>query len=354
MMKPLLGLLCGVLLCLSQGACQPHYQNTDRAAMNKIPLKPTCVGRYMISLPSGAPQEWTQDYGDYFKVDRLPYSVNTVDKFTALVEQRRDELAKASHDTEGHLLSEYRQTSPNSWLLLSRDNAVDIYTYNVERYVWTGHWGYRFAKGIATKKRALIDAEPDPLNDLVPIDNFTPPSQSGFCMDGAMVTAAFERGSTGPDVKIPGWKKSKISILVTEHQSEEDSDNANASFAKPIWRTFYWLDDDKNRFNEVRHMFAPEASGRWYPTKFDVLRRRELTLGGRLGQEAVWKTVDRRGDVVYRFEWDSIDELQNKDLPALVIRMDIGSYQEQDVIPTPPEADLFALWDAVLPTLHKR
>jgi hypothetical protein len=355
MMKLAAKTLLSVLLFLGFAACQPHYQNTDRSSMNKIPLRPTCVGRHIINLPTDAPQGWTQQYGNYLRIERLPYSINTLERFTALIEQRRNELASAPHDTEGHLLSEYKQTSPDSWLLLSRDSAVDVYTYNIERYIWTGHWGYRFTKGIATKGRSLIDADPDPVKDLLPIDNVNPPSQVGFCIQDAMMNGPPDRGMATVSVDVPGWRKATLVARVSEHGKEPEPDDLDRKNSSPPNRTFSFLDRDKFVFDSVRKMsFSDKASEGQMPTVFEVLRRRERLIDGRQGQEAVWKTVDRRGDVVYRFEWDSIDELQNRNLPALVVRMNIGSYQEQDVIPTPPEGDLFALWDAVLATLHKR
>lgn len=321
--------------------------------MNKVPLKPVCVGRYVISLPYGLPEEWSQEYNGY-TVKRLPYDISSEDAFHALVANRRKELASAKHNTETHLLSEFRQMDPNSWLLISRQGAIDIYTYNVEKYVWTGHWGYLFTKGIASEERAQVDAESDQSTGLVPINNFNHLPQAGFCVDEALVIAALDHAYASVDAYIPGWKKSRIFFTTAEHQTEEDASDADTSLSKPIWRTFYWLDNEKKVFEEVRREFASDTSDALAPTELHVLRRRELILDGRQGQEAVWKMVNRRGDVTYRFEWDSIDELKNPDLSSLIIRMDIGSNHDPEIIQTPAESDLFSLWDAVLPTLHKR
>lgn len=316
-------------------------------SMNKIPMRPVCVGRFQVDLPAQGRQEWSQSF-DEARVYRLPSSIQTQEAFWGEVEGRKQELASQPHDTEDSLLSDFRRYGEKSAMLLYRTSEVDVYTYKVERYLWFDDWGYRFEGGIAAKDKRDVGRYLDIFERIRPRDNLEATSAPGFCIDGALVVGSVSRLSASVDVKIPGWKRVAIGVGSSEANpppSEVVTRDAEESS----------VDAELKRTQEVNAIYAPHAGEiDTYPKEFDILRQHDRTVAGFVGREAVWRQKLNNGATLYNFVWHAVDHRQGPggNLGGS-ISMDVGNEREPEV-EAPSEEDLFTLWDAVLASARVR
>jgi hypothetical protein len=122
---------------------------------------------------------WSQEFDDS-KVSRLSFDIDTPESFWAFAEKRQRELANAQHDTEGHFLHLFKKVDTNSAILLFRESNIDVYGYNIERYLWLGHWGYLLKSGIGSDGISQLDSLGKVLSLLTPIDIAAAPQSTGF------------------------------------------------------------------------------------------------------------------------------------------------------------------------------
>lgn len=342
--------LPGGLLSLLLAACTPHAHDQDYAKMNPIPLQTYCVGRLLVDLPKQATFSWTQEFDDS-KVSRLPSDINTPERFWNLVEKRRDELAAAPHDTEGHLLYRFDNPSTVSAIVLFRESNTDVYGYNIERYLWTGHWGHLFKSGIANSDKGNLDHLVNTFNRLIPIDNrMNPPmapQQAGFCIDGALVTGEVGRISAGPTLYMFGMKGVSISVNAVENFPPSSDPALNSAYGG--------VEDKQRQIRMTREQIPGWSSDPDSPKDFIVLRKREHSLHGIPGQEVVYRQIFNNDKRSYRFLWLDTQRSNNR-LPSAGVQMDFTDEQDpaKPALPLPPEDQMFALWDAVLSSVRLR
>lgn len=339
------------VLAMAMAACS-HEMNKDYAAMNKIPMHTVCVGRMLVNLPEGGQMDWQQHF-DYAQVLRLATSVNDASAFWAMVEKKKNALASEKHNTEPSLLSGYLKVGDDAAMLLHRESASDVYGYDLDRYLWLGHWGYWF------ESKALFDNSQKnqfstfdkAFKQLVPINNLQPPKEPGFCIDGALVTGKIGPIWSGVSSSIKGWKN----ISVNAGASEDDGTRAKFSWEKvdhplPTSTPFddlemfkSWADESKRSDDDDRVI------------SFEVLRKENRQLAGMPGEEIAVKATLANGQEWYRFEWSSANDATRSRKSGFSLGLEAGAKDYTPrYAPPPPQDDLLGLWDAMSSSVKPR
>lgn len=327
---------------------QPTWEIPEMdARTNNIPLAPVCVGRLRIDLPASARHDWAQSF-DESRVYRLPGTIGTSELFWAEVEKRKRELEAQPHDSEGSLLSEFDPVRSNAALLFFRSSAVNIYTYEVERYLWLGDRGYRFEGGIANEEKKSVGHYTSVMDQLSARNDNEEPFAPGFCIDGAVVTGPLPQLVANVDVKVPGWKR--VSVVASSNEV-----NSPPSEALVVEGEDSSVDAELKRIQEVNEIYRPHAAEiETYPKEFDVLRQRDRVVAGLAGREAVWRQGLTNGATLYSFVWHTHDARQGpRGNLGGSVSMDVGDEREPGN-EVPPEEDLFALWEAMLASAKVR
>lgn len=340
-----------IMLAVAVVACG-HDGNKDFAAMNKTPLRTVCVGRMLVDLPKGGPLAWQQHF-DYAEVSRLPDTVKDSKDFWALVQSKKDSLASQKHNTESSLLSDYLKVGDNAAMLLHRESESDVFGYDLDRYLWLGHWGYWFESKalLANSEKSQFPTFDTIFAQLEPIDNFQPPAKSGFCIDSALVTGKIGPIQGGSSVKVAQWKGVSIDVST----SENDGSRAPRSWEKrrnpPTPPTPF--DDLGMMQDSAKESMKTSDSARI--VSFEVMRKKERRLAGMDGQETAVKLKLANGQEYYRFAWGSTDDATRPDKSGFGFQLEAGADQYTPDYATPPsEDDLLALWDATLDSLKPR
>lgn len=316
-------------------------------SMNKLPIRPVCVGRLQVELPIQGRQDWSQSF-DEAKVYRLSSSIQTQEAFWEEVERRKNELASKAHDTEESLLSDFRKFENNAAMLLYRTSEVDVYTYKVERYLWLHDRGYRFEGGVATEDRSHVDRYLGVFDRIQPNISDQDASAPGFCIDGALVVGSLPQISANVRVDIHPWDKARLHVGVGE------STTSSSGFEMTITGE-QTADAKLRRQQEAAKIYADHAGEiDTYPREFDILRRRDRAVSGLEGREVVWRRELVNGALLYTFKWHTIDARQGVEGRLGVnIGLDLGD-EDAPNKPAPPEDEMFALWDAVLASVKVR
>jgi len=320
-------------------------QDKDYSKMNTVPLRTQCIGRMLIDLPQKADLNWSQEFDDS-KVGKINAFLQTEDEFGTFVEKRRQELANTPHDTEGHLLHLFKKVDAYSAILLFRESNTDVYGYNIERYLWLGHWGYLLKSGIGNDGINQLDSLGKVLSLLIPIDiTAAPPQQPGFCIDGALVTGDVGGIDASISMKMPGWKKVSLYVATGENSRAQPSVNPNDTPYMDLEREYATI---RKLTKEIPGAEKDPA----YPKEFITLRKQERMVGGRKGQDVIWRQHLNNGAVLYQFNWSNIDPSGSSSHPGISLELKVGDQYEPSE--PPPESELLALWDAVLATLRPR
>lgn len=347
--------LAALVMMLS--ACG-HERNKDYAAMNKIPMKAVCVGRMLVDLPKGSPLEWQQQF-NYAKVSKLPAPIDDAQKFWAFVKKRKTELAQPTSAHPNGSLGVYKQVGENAAIMQFQDPELpsnpeltpDIYF--TERYLWLGHWAYKYQTGELFEKQAaaLLPRIEKTFGQVEPISNYDPPAKAGFCIDSAMVVGKIGPIWSAASANVKQWK----GVSVDAGAGEDDGSREKLSWQKTshALKTPTPLED-----LEMYESYAKESKRTNDDDRvvsMDVLRKRDVQLAGMKGQEIAFKLKLANGQEYYRFEWDSIDNAERTNKASFSFSLMAGSKDFiPDYVPPPPQEDLLALWDAMLDSLKPR
>jgi Tle cognate immunity protein 4 C-terminal domain len=338
------------ILAMGLVACGSSYKNKDYAAMNKIPVHSVCVGRMLVDLPKGGRMDWQQQF-DYADVSKLP--ISTKAQFDALVAERKGELEKPEFANPHGRIVNYEPVGDNAVLILFRPKHVSEMVLHIDRYLWTGHWGYRLKTGalLDDDAKSLIPRIQKTLSQLEPINNYDPPPQAGFCIDGALVTGKIGPIWSSPTVTIGGWKDVYVNVIAHED---------DGSRPVPSWQQGHHASAARTPYDQLDGIKSwAAASGRSSDddrvVSFEILRKRDKPLAGMDGQEIAVKAKLANGQEWYRFEWGSVGNRDRRDKSGFNAFLEAG---DKDYTPNysapPPEQDLLALWDAMLGSLKPR
>lgn len=305
--------------------------------MNAVPLKPVCVGRLLIKVPERSNINWTASF-DRSEVARIPLDESTTESFWETVEKRKSELEALPHDTESSQLGLYQTVGENAAIILFRDSTHRVSSYKMDRYLRLKGAAFRFETGSWPNKiKSEVQRNSQIFSKLSAHDARGNPVGAGFCIDGAAVIGDIGQIEAGLTVDLPQWKHTSLSIGTFELLPPAEEPTS----------AFQDLKDQQEGYSNAA-LRSPEVRQEpLYAKEFDILRKRERSVGGFAGQEAAWRKTLVNGAQVYQFIWQSQEPNGTPSQPGLVIQLSAGLERKPED-PPPPEEDLLALWDAVL------
>lgn len=327
--------------------------NKDYAVMNKIPMHTVCVGRMLVDLPRGGQMDWQQHF-DRATVERLPLNIGTSNAFWSFVDQRKVELEKPTKARPNGTLGVYKKIGDHAVIMQFRDGEIaDLQGYYTERYLWLGHWGYKYKTGGLYDNQAaeLLTEIETTFKQVEPISNFHPPQEPGFCIDGALVTGRIGPIWSAVSVAVKGWK----GVFASAGASEDDG-----SRTAPAWERDHDAIPMPTPFEDLGMIesWAEESRQSGDSDRvvaFEVLRKGHRPLAGMSGEEMAVKARLANGQAWYRFEWSSLDDATRAQKSGFALGLDAGAKDyTPDYTPPPPQEDLLALWDAMLSSLKAR
>lgn len=313
-------------------------RSQDQSSTNdmkaNIPLSIQCVGRLEIALPSPSSAAWNQEVG-VFSIERQR-SADRLDFFRQ-VEAREQDLHSQNHEKEGYILRAAEDIG-GLRVLFYRSSPVDIYTYNVEAYMWPGNGGYRLSTTVATGEKPQVPALLDFVKDMHPIGAGAVAPSGAFCLDGLYLDKGNQRLLASMQATIREWHGARAWVSVLENEN---------SLADEALDIHYDIERERNAAKDILAEDPSAASDPGYPKTVKSLRDGTRDLDGMPGQELVWKKVLNSGVEVYHLRWQT-DTAPN----GVTVGMDVGD--EDDPVPSPRQEEIIALWDAILSTLRQR
>ena len=347
------GLVLSVALLLAGAVTQTPAQAPstipfpkDRNAMS---WKTECVGRVLIDMPTDRPRSWSNEFDDA-EVRRLQRPLN-LSQFWSGVETVRDQYAKQSHRTGSSRLGHYERVDARkaAFVMGYRSDASFFGPFMWRFLHLDDQHAYEFKQSLSTGNtppspelfKPYIERYSPVLSRLTPLRDGEIPSGEGLCIDGALVSGdTGKNAKAGLSIEIAKGSYLGLGYLENNHEAAMYSGFETLKF-----------DEDRAR---VGLTFQNEPEGY---KEFKVLRRRERTLAGLLGQEFITRTTLNNGRTFYRFKF-LIKGGQGLLEPTLSIHMgtpDTAKSADGVVYATlPPESELMALWDSVLATLRLR
>ncbi len=305
------------------------------------------VGRLLIDLPRGRPQRWIQSF-DAAAVRRLhrPMAQAT---FWVGVEGVRAHYAGRPHRQHDSCLAHHeRHEAESEAVVIGYASPHSFWAPELWRFV------HRGAQHAYEWKVTALDTENQPpspelwgphlrasqavLAGLQPLPEGELPRTEGLCLDGACIA-----GDTGPNAQVA----LTVEIAPGTHLGVGYQENRRGC----ILNTAAQLLQAEQVRAEAAQAQAQDGQGL---RDFALLRWRECPLGGLTAQEFITRSRWGDGHVQYRFmAWVSggLDSLLT---PTLAVHLTTPARPGQALADLPPESDLLALWDSVLPSVQQR
>jgi hypothetical protein len=324
-------------IAITQPACQPGdlFPAKRTPLMNELTtnMKTVCFGRYLVDVPQKA--EFTMGFAesDVVTIEPVEPRASSNAAFQNRIAAHETELGQLKHDTEGtRLRGAYDLAENRGKMFLYRDNAQSQRMIVVEAMVRhaSGEWLLKYKtsdKNVAEVKQEFVDVaanlQPRSMNDV--------PTSPGACIRDSLLNRTPNYGEQfagGARIEDLSWSLS----LRSETSKRSD-------YGKPLLK----------RADESIDMAGGFSSG------IKVLRKREITLDGRKGEEFVAlypgkgvaslsATLELYGDATYK-------------VPTLKLIMEANRLSPPDpndkrVFLSDDEA--LAVWDAVLKSIRPR
>jgi hypothetical protein len=130
--KHLLTALLTVVLCGCDLFVTPVNAGEKNMTELTKTMRPVCFGRLVIEIPAVAKTDrWNQKVG-YTNIESVAYPSPNRKSFDAKNAQREKQLITSPHKTDGVLLKDRSQLSPDSVLFVYREDKNDTYLYQLD------------------------------------------------------------------------------------------------------------------------------------------------------------------------------------------------------------------------------
>lgn len=303
--------------------------------------RPWCVGRFVFDRP-GASEISSQRYE--YDGDKIKTAYVSLESYQASADSREKELrTKIRMDPgtgkeTGHAWLE-KAFSPvkNSRVLVfqSGDAKYVKLPFDTESYIYEGHTLFHMVGGVGS---SAIDQVEGIYNDTVrrlkTRDNWTIPTESGFCIDGGIVTGS---STTTEEVSqsfalMPG----RPALLVINMRDSVDADQK-----EPLAKTLPQLKAQLNRL----------------PGHYRILREGKRIVAGIDAEKVLFELKDG-GITSYRFYLLAPGDPSTLAKPHTAIQLLLGA-SSPDLTPDQATSPVDAtgaleVWDTLLNSLHLR
>ena len=338
-------LLCGHVAAQTSWPTPPNPQDSG----TNMSWKTHCVGRVMMSMPEDRKLTWSAQF-DNAEVERLqPMSVQ---QFWDGVEVVRQRYLNQAHKKFTSRLAHFEKIGNNAAAIIYYDNDVSLAGAMLWRFVYLDEThAYQMQSILGTgRKEAPTPALFQPyiqrytpgLSHIHPLAPGQIPSRDGLCVDGAVVGGETDRNASAALISEIAFG---TALVVTYREN---------LYQVAIYNGDEDLKYDEDRAKSMLDYNAPDGF-----REFKVLRKRDHTLAGLVGQEFVTRTTLNDGHTFYRLKWTvkgALDSGVSK--PRIVVHLNTPQTATDAVgkpyDKLPPELELFKLWDYALSTFKWR
>lgn len=325
----LIGALCAVAL----GGCTSNHAGEKNMIELTKTMQPVCVGRFVVEIPTAARVHgWDQKVDDV-KIETISPPAKNQIAFENKVAQRERDLKVSPHKTEGVLFKNKIRLTPESELLVYREDQHDTFGYELETLYWRPALEMKFHTEASNKYLA------EWVDDITKVvKSFTPLSTSditrlppGLCIEKGIITGShFRAEEVAISGRIDGYPGVRFSIS-TQTASKPYDDltliQRNArSFGLGDWM--------------AKEMTAA--------TKF--LRKGKRSLNGQKGEELV-AVIILNGETSLEANAEFYPDPNTLDKPSIEISLSDQTHDDNTHAPYPKtltQEEFLALWDALL------
>ena len=298
-------------------------------------MKTVCLGRYLVDMPAQAEFSLGSAEIDDIKIEHVgPAPSEGV--FRDKVKRREADLRFTKHDTEGTRLREAVDINDGTQrLLVYRDDNSDTFLAWVEAAVWSNHEEWLINFDAANESVPNIRVQVTNIAAHLQEKNMQDiPNTPGFCIANGLVTGGSHESENltgGIHMESPDFS------ITIKSETSGPRERGNT-----LWDRTERAEKD---VNEIYGIKLP----------IGVVRRAEVKVDGRKGQEYVTITSDK-GFEVFNAKAEIYGDATPKK-PTFKIEMDAawlkksGKDQKQGML---SREEALAIWDAVLKSIHPR
>jgi hypothetical protein len=331
-------LLAVALLGCNLYAAPIHTGEKVMSELTKT-MRPVCFGRLVIEIPSVSKiGGWGQEVERTKIVSVTPPSLNRK-SFDTKISQRENQLKASPHDTDGVLFKNRIHLTPDSELLVYREDKFDNYQFQLDALFWQPTFEYLFHTrttdkyfdtGIARITRVVKYFIPTPTTDLLSIP-------AGLCIEHGIITGNEFRGES---VSIGGFIDEYPGLAFSFSTESTDRGPEDPRLIARLDRSFDMGD----------------AMGKEITAATKFLRKGRRTLNGQAGEEVVAViTID--GETSYEANAEFYGEPNSLDKPNIEVSLNDQTHDDNTHKPynkNLTEKEFLALWDALLNGIRPR
>lgn len=342
----LLRLLCIGLATVLVFAVQRVYSGAEGKKMteviNVIKVRPVCVGRFLIDVPSDAEISYRSAFVSGWNISSD--LEETDEAFAVRLKQKEAELTAAKNE-KGQISLERTKTIATGdvsgkvfvygreWLYhLENGKRIDSEVVGLQADVRTNHVSFNFSGKI------FKDTDAPELQQLATQvrsrNEDDIPSEPGFCFErGFLVEPLTAKQGEGVTMFVTLKNHPDVSIALASY--------AGVAESNPL------LERDA----KGKETFSPEDRAR-----FTRLRVGNRSVNGIIGQELIEKVAEHNGTTGHSFMWESLrNDKTSVFTPSLVFELSTGHGQSGEPVSSSLRDDAaIALWDRMLSSLRLR
>ena len=311
-----------------------HNPNREHAMIDLTKnMKTLCLGRYLIDIPAQAKFSIGSTEIDSIKIEFVGVSPSEL-SFNEKIMKREAELRASKHETEGTRLRESLSINKDKQkLFVFREDQSDIYLTWVETSMRSGNDEWKISNDASeeyvSKTKNLVTQL---ANQLVSRQPDYIPNVSGACIQNGFISGkTYERENFTAGIHLAS---PDITLIIKSETSGPREPG------QTMW-------DRVDRANKL--------AGEVYNIAFKPIRRAELTVDSRKGQEYVSVLPDK--DIEnFNAKAEVYGDATPKS-PTFKIEMDMQrplKPKADDKIKTLTNEDALALWDAVIKSIRPR
>jgi hypothetical protein len=302
-------------------------------------MQPVCLGRLVVEIPTVAKiRGWSQNVDDT-KIESLDHPSPNRKSFDAKIAQREKQLKTSPHETDGVLFKNRIRLSPDSELLVYREDKFDHYQFQLDALFWRPKFEYLFHTrttdkyfdtGMARISNVVKSFVPMPITDLMRL----PP---GLCIEHGVITGSEFRGES---VAIAG--------NLDEYPGAGFTFSTESTSKPP---------EDPRLIARIERSFGMgDKMGIEITAATRFLRKGKRKLNGQAGEEIVAvMTID--GVTSYEANAEFYGEPNSLDKPDITVSLSDQTHDDNTHKPynkNLTEKEFLALWDALLNGIKPR
>ena len=327
----------GALLAATLGGCALNSApiNAGGEDMTELTknMQAVCVGRFVFEIPSVARINGWDQKVDMSTIETISRPAINKMAFENKIAQRVALLKTSPHKTDGVLFKDKIQLSPESILLVYRENQSDRRMHQLDVLFWRQALEMKFhtetsdeylAEGIDDISKVVKNFSPRPTSDMTRL----PP---GLCMEtGIIAGSAFRAEEVAVSGRIDQYPGASFSFST----KTEGKPHEGLTMIDRIARSF-GLDD---------------RLGKEISASTTFLRKGKHSLNGQKGEEIV-AVITINGETSMEATAEFYPDPNTLDKPSIEISLSDQTHDDNTHKPYPKnltQEEFLALWDALL------